>query len=111
MLWIRNVRNGGNTDTKCVGNNEGKGLIGRPGADWRIPLKPLREICCYMDSMAEFYAYGDRHSSGSILYMKPLDQLSNFRPCTTVLVAKYEKIGASHNRETSSGTLNSMAAS
>jgi hypothetical protein len=36
------------TGTKCVGNTEGKGLIDRPGADWRIPLKPLREMCCYM---------------------------------------------------------------
>lgn len=36
------------TGIKCVGNTEGKGLIGRPGEDWRILLKPLREICCYM---------------------------------------------------------------
>lgn len=72
-------------------------LLYAAGSDW--------------DSIEEFYAYGYGHSSGSILYMKPFDQMSNFRLCTTVLVAKYEKIGASHNRETSSGTLNSMAAS
>jgi hypothetical protein len=34
-------RHGGNTyGHKCVGNTEGKGLLGGPGAHWRILLKP-----------------------------------------------------------------------
>jgi hypothetical protein len=51
MLWIRNVARMEEikTGTKCVRNTERKGLIGRPGADWRILLNPLGEIHCYME--------------------------------------------------------------
>jgi hypothetical protein len=51
MLWIRNVARMEDIQagTKCVGNTEWQGRICRPGADWRILLKPLREIRCSME--------------------------------------------------------------